>query len=260
MAKDERDDQIVDTQLYDVAIMAAIKEKFMEIPADEVRSPNTIPLRVYQQEARQFYMHAMNDFVALSMRKLTKSDLECLLHRADAVEIHDSDWKTERFTTSEALKEWNEKSPQAYEIRNELVDEIEWALGNDPDIKKIMADIKEGTGHVDMIEDLFRMLTLVNKHLDSLKATGFDESLAVRGKTIVTGLNNLLAEANVSRDDYKKIMDVRDRAYTYLKQAVDKVLHVARFVFRDNEGKMNNYRSPYLHRRNLKAARKNKKK
>lgn len=123
-----------------------------------------------------------------------------------------------------------------------------------PDVKAKVQKIAEGSGHADMLQDLHDASVLGEKYPEPLQAVGFDMSLLTKAAQMSDELANLLAKANGARMSDNKLKILRDKAYTYLKQAVDEVKHHGQFVFWRSPDRLKGYKSSYLQRKNENSA------
>lgn len=62
----------------------------------------------------------------------------------------------------------------------------------------------------------------------------------------------LLAKSRSMTTESQEAYDLRNKAYTHLKEAMDEICRFGRFVFRHDESRLKGYGSAYLRRRNRK--------
>ena len=65
-------------------------------------------------------------------------------------------------------------------------------------------------------------------------------------KAISDELRSLYAAATRDRKDFSEVKKIRDRAFTHLKEAVDKIRKCGQYVFWRNAARVKGYRSDYL--------------
>ncbi|MCW4007060.1 MAG: hypothetical protein NWF04_10835 [Candidatus Bathyarchaeota archaeon] len=82
---------------------------------------------------------------------------------------------------------------------------------------------------------------------DLLRAIHFDTEALDQARQLSDELPGLAAAAHQSRGETK---DLRDRAYAYLKEAVDELYSCGKYLFRDNEARRIGYRSQYITKKN----------
>ena len=215
----------------------------------EVMLPN-IPINVYNQESENVHHWAMEDKDALIARGLDLRTIRELLTATGACREAEARWFKERYGKQEAEKEWNAKSPEAYALRDKLVDELEFAYFEDAMLSSRVDQIKEGSGDEDMIQDLANAAALGKANLAPLEKTKCDLTLLDKAEALSDSLPGILAAANGDKADSSAVKKIRDQAYTYLKIRVDKVRRYGKFVFRDNKDRQVGYLQHYRNKRN----------
>ncbi len=229
----------------------AYETKLAEITAisdDQVKTPTSIPVEAYVQEADNIYIWCQDDREALTARGLNWELVEDIPLRAGALGRAESLWFKERFTREEAEKEWKEKSPLTYKLRDDLIQDLRFAYRKDDDLTGKVRAIAEGASHADMLQDLNNLVAIGEGNPEPLAAINFDMSLLVQADQIADEMSTLLAAATGERIEFKQSKKIRDKAYTYLKEIVDEVYAYGNYVFRYNDERLKGYRSIYLRR------------
>jgi hypothetical protein len=216
----------------------------------------TIPTGVYHQEAADLFAWVQSDKDALEGAGLDWSLVEGLEQRLGASRHAQSIWRTLRFAKDEAQREYAEKSPEAYDLRNTIVHDMLFAYRKESDILGRVQAIAEGDGDADMLQDLSDLAVLGRTYPDQLAAINFDAALLDRADTTCEALSRLLAVATGEGASDNEAKLNRDRAYTYLKEAVDEIRDYGRYVFWRNPTRARGYASEYgrRHRRAAAAA------
>ena len=101
---------------------------------ENVRYPNSIPVDTYLQEAENLYHWAAEDENELRARGLDWNLVTDIPARAGALREAESKWITTRFAREEAEAEWAVRSPEAYDLRDELVQTFRFAFRKSPDL------------------------------------------------------------------------------------------------------------------------------
>ncbi|NJO70194.1 MAG: hypothetical protein HC830_13740 [Bacteroidetes bacterium] len=128
-----------------------------------------------------------------------------------------------------------------------------------PDLLRIVKKIAEGAGHADMIQDLFDAAVLGEENPEPLKAINFDMQLLTQAQALARQMSKLLAKANGAQLADNKQKELRDKAYTYMKQAVDEIRTHGHYVFWRNPEKEKGYTCNYTKRRNSETKKHGKK-
>lgn len=108
-----------------------------------------------------------------------------------------------------------------------------------------------------MVQDLSELAMLGKENQLQLKAVQFEMVKLDRAEELSSSCGLLLAKVNGARVDNGKLAkEMRDRAYTYLKQAVDLIREAGCLVFWKDEQIAEQYASAYF--RKLREAREKK--
>ncbi|NJN28597.1 MAG: hypothetical protein HC819_22775 [Cyclobacteriaceae bacterium] len=225
------------------------KLKEIEAIADsEVKIPGT-PIGEYVQEAENLAEWAKMDKAKLEKAGLDWALLEDVPIRAGACRYAQSIWARDRQSIEEAQKEWKEKSPAAFDLRDELVHHFTFAFRKDPSLISKVQKIREGSSNADMLQDLSDLHILGTEQMGLLKAIGYDTKQLQVAANTSDELSVVLARSNGKKSEDDAPKQTRDKAYTFLKQAVDEIREVGQYLFyRDNDRKKG-YVSTYRKRR-----------
>jgi len=226
-------------------------EKLTEISSisdEQVKIPSSIPVDNYVQEADTLFVWCQNDQEALTGRGLDWTLVEDMPARVGALARAQSLWIGERNTREEAERLWRERSPIAYKLRNDLLRDFRFAYRKDEDLVKKVRSIAEGSSHASMIQDLNDLVALGEKYPNQLTAINFDMTLLDQADQMADEMSTLYAGAIAERAEYSEAKKMRDKAYTYLKEAVDEIYAFGRYVFNENEERLFGYHSGYLRR------------
>jgi len=219
----------------------------------DIKSPG-LPVDTFLQEAENLYQWCQADKDKLTAAGLDWTIVDSLPVRCGALRQAESLWFKERFTREEAEREWREKSPVAYDLRNQLLHDFHFAYRNNPDLANRVSHIAEGSGHADMIQDLNDLAELGKANTDQLNTIGFSiEQLDLASSTSAE-MAELLSQATSDRADNNAARVIRDKAYTLLKQAVDEIRDCGQYVFWRNAERFKGYVSNYNKRFNNKRS------
>ena len=120
-------------------------EAIQAIPDEETQVP-TIPVDVYLQEAENLYHWSRDDQEQLATIGITSEQIEDLPVRTGACRETQSIWFKDRYSQQEAQRDWSRLSPQAYDLRNELLHTFRYAYRKDLVILGRISAIAEGDG------------------------------------------------------------------------------------------------------------------
>lgn len=138
-------------------------------------------------------------------------------------------------------------SAEGFELRDELLHFCRYAYRKDKALMDIVHRIAEGATNADMIQDLSELAMLGKNNPTQLEAVSLDLLKLDRAAELAEQGGLLLGKVNGDRDDNLKVdKDMRDRAFTYLKEAVDTIREAGRFLFWKEEEKAEQYASAYF--------------
>lgn len=235
------------------ADLTTVTPQLLAIPIGEVKTP-VIPIGMYIQESENLFTRATADKPELVKVNLDWTLVDDLPLRASATRIAQGLWQKEFHEREEAQQIWKEKEPVYYDLKNQLIHTFLFAFRRSPEPLETTRRIAEGAGHADMIQDLTDLAILGEAYPDELAAVSFDTDLLAQAKDDSAMAAELLARANGTRTEKNEEKELRDRAYTYLKQAVDEIRDYGKFVFHHDPDRLKGYRSEYVHQQNKKRA------
>jgi hypothetical protein len=230
--------------------------KVTAVPDNEI-IPISMPSETMAQEAENTREWAFEDKDELVAAGLDWALVEELTDAAGALRKAESNWFIQRFGIEEAKKIWQEKSPVAYTLHDELIRVMRFAYRKDPVILSRVAEIAAGTGPQDMIQDLGNIYVLGNKYPDQLKAIpNFKMELLDEAERLSSEMARILAVSSANASGSEEAKVIRDKAFTYVKKLLDEIRTYGQFVFRNNKARVYGYASTYYRDR---ASSKNKK-
>lgn len=222
----------------------AHQEAIEAVQVAEVKEPN-MPVSEGVQEAENLYQWCQADKEALEKAGLDWQFVIELPTRAGACRYAQAIWKSEFMTLEEAEKEWGQRSDKAFDLRDVLVHDFYHAFRKHPDLVNKVRAIADGGTNADMIQDLKDLyhLGVANKLL--LDAITFDWSKIEKAREWSDELAVVLAKSNGERFDDSDNKILRDKAYAFMKEAVDETRLHGQYVFWRNKDRKRGYVSQY---------------
>ncbi len=235
-----------------------ISEKLNEINSitDKETGRPTIPVSIALQEAEDLQDWALKDKEALCKAGLDFKLVTELRATAEVLRRSQTKWSNEYKQFQECQAQWKIDAPAAYNLRDELIHHFYFALYKQPGEYSKVQRIAEGNTHADMIQDLSDLAGLGKKNMAALEAIGMDLSLLDLASSKSSELAGLLAKVNGSLRETSPKLEIRNKAYTHLKVAVDEIRRVGQYVFWRDDTRLKGYASPYLKRANQTQKRK----
>jgi hypothetical protein len=225
------------------------KQASIETIGDDVVLTPDKPVAIALQEAEDQYVWCQKDKDALVSAGLDWTLVEDLQARASACRYIQSEWQKDYKSLEEAQLEWKAKSPEAYALRDELLHHFFHAYRNQSDLKSKVQKIADGDGNADMIQDLSDISVLGKANPEPLQQIGLDLNLLDNAATMADAMSELLARSNGFKMSDNKLKVQRDKAYTYLKMALDEIRCHGQYVFWRNEDRKKGYVSKYYRQR-----------
>ena len=229
--------------------LSSVRDTLMTIPDSEVKEP-TMPVGIFVQEAEDLAAWATKDIVLLALAGIDAAKLSALKVGAGALRESQSIWVKNRKSMEDAQQQWAEEAPVAFDLRDELLHTFRYAFRNDDALLSRVAEIAEGSGNDDMLQDLNDLAVLGNEHTDLLTAVGCDLALLETAATKADTLAEVLALSNGESNTESADKALRDRAFTYLKSLVDDVRGAGKFKFWKDPKRIKGYYSDYWRKKN----------
>lgn len=209
------------------------------------QNPN-MPVNISIQEAEDTYYWGNIHRDQLAKAGLDVAIIDSILARTGALQYCQSIWMQEFDEKAETEKQWKELSPLAFTLRDELLHFSRFAFRSDPALTKQVKRIAEGHTNADMIQDLSDLALLGKANTEALTTVGLDLTKLDTAETYAESLGFLLANVNGARSGNKPSKEMRDRAFTYLKQGIDAIRATGQFVFWKDEEMAKHYASAYF--------------
>jgi hypothetical protein len=222
----------------------SLKGSIENLQSAETQIPR-MPVDVYLQEASDLQEWSKEDQVQLENAGVDQLYFDEMEARIGALGYAQSVWNRDKYTKDEARQEWDELSPKAYDLKNEIEHTFRFAFRKRPDLQHKVQGIEEGSSHADLVQDLSDLSALGKANLPLLTAINFDEAKLDQAASEALDLSVVLAKANGERKEDSSPKITRDKAYTYLKQAVDEIYEAGKYVFWQDEARKKGYKSNY---------------
>lgn len=213
-----------------------------------------MPIDVFVQEAENLYHWCKDDQQALTRIGLDWNLALGLPARSGACREAQSLWIKERNTRREAEQDWKEQAPAAFELRDQLIHTFRFAFRKFEGLLARVDEIALGDTNSDMVQDLNDLSVLGKANPDLLTAINFDLNLLNTAADLSDHMGDLLGATNGERKEVSEAMVIRDKAYTYLKQAVDEIRECGKFAFWRNPERLKGYMSDHWRKANQEKA------
>jgi len=222
-----------------------LKPHLLSIKKNEVCNPN-MPVDTYIQEAQDTYYWCNIDRGELATAGLNLTLIDDILTRSEALQYCQSIWVQEHDKIVDNESQLKELSQLAFTLRNELVQFYHLTFLDNSKLLEQIDQASVGYTNTDLIHDLIRLVQIGRSNTEILKQAYLDLTILDIATTYAENLELLLDKLNEVKFTSKPTKEIRDRAFTYLKQAVDGIRATGQLIFWRNQEKAQHYSSAYF--------------
>ncbi len=219
--------------------------EIMAIPDEEVQSPY-MPLDHYILEAEGTRVQAQKDLPKLVNAGIPEDLIFDLAKRVGTCRQAQSNWVDKQYKQEEAEKRWKKLKKIGSNLHKELIRAFRYAYRKDSALSNQVSYIAKDAGYADLIQDLSDLSTMGHNNSEPLKAINFNMELLDQAAGLSDEMSELLNIANGERYSDNEARIVRDKAYTFLKIAVDEIRDCGKYLFWDDPERLRYYTSEYL--------------
>jgi hypothetical protein len=159
-------------------------------------------------------------------------------------------WTKERNTRQQTEIDWKIQAPAAFELLDQLVHDFRFAFRKFDGLVARVDEIAQGDTNADMVQDLNDLAAFGRSNGDLLGTVSFDFTLIDKAANLSDHMADLLGVTNGERKEDSEALLIRDKAYTYLKQAVDKIRDCGKFAFWRTPERLKGYFSEHWQKAN----------
>ncbi len=232
-------------------------ETITAIPEDRISQPGSIPVYVYLQEAEDLHTWCQPDREKLTSNGLDWALVDDLPARIDTLREAQARWENSDINDIEVEKIWDEKAPEALDLRQDLVRSMKFVFNETPSRISKIEKFSDGFSFSAVIQSLRGLAVFGREHIEELKASTFDITKIDKAEEMSRELGAILGTVHSKRAFCSDVMKIRDQAYTHLKDALNEIKRHADFVLWREPGRLKGYASTY-NRRRYQKSKKNK--
>jgi hypothetical protein len=126
----------------------------------------------------------------------------------------------------------DEPRAEAEQLKSDAIAALRYFVADDAETQRRLDSIAPGVGLADLIQDLRRLSNLLEMHADRLARADLPRDAAVHARTLADRLQASGTEI-VGDPTGMELMALRNRAFWWLRDALDEVRAAARYVFRN---------------------------
>lgn len=223
------------------------KPTVSQITEDKLLSP-TMDTQTIIGEAEELNTICSGDSKELLKVKLAHEVLESYSDRIDAFIVAEAEYNAVAFAKSEALTQWRAIEEEVSHRKFDLITILRFCFEE----KNMQSEIKElkrisqGRGRRDMTVDYMELNKMAEKYIDLFDVVGEDGAahVAYTAQTFEK-LRALLGDINIAPAEVREKELLAKQVFTYLQQATNEIRRRGQFAFRNNEMKLNEYKSDF---------------
>ncbi|TLX73001.1 hypothetical protein E9993_16175 [Labilibacter sediminis] len=226
----------------------AVLEQAKAVSPELIQIPY-MPVGVYLQEAEDLHNWSLTDKDLLIGAGVLETSLEELDILCGATRQAQSNWSEQKKLNDQAIEQWAEESPRAFDLKDQLIHTFRYAYRKDKRILSRVSEIAEGGGIDDMIQDLSDLEVMGKNNPEPLQQINFDMTLVDKAGLLSDAMADLRAEANGEKRNANEALEIRNQMYTLLKEKVDEIRSCGKYLFWRDAKRLIGYTSEYNRRR-----------
>jgi len=174
--------------------------------------------------------------------RLDASLCDALKPRRKLLEGTEQDWLAHRLSQSSSDRKDAQK--KAEQLKKDLIAALRYFLHTSPAVQARVDDIIPGTGLADLIDDLSKLATLARENAASLRRADLPADAADQADLLAARLGDDEAVRSIAAsDEGHSLMDLRNRAFWHLREAMDEIRAAGRYVFRNDPARLPLFRA-----------------
>jgi hypothetical protein len=226
-----------------------LKAELQALDGSYADPPATIPVIAILQEGRELQgvMRRLRPRV-LAGSRLDPALADSLPARIEALDAADARWTDLR--TYQLPSSRTKLRVQAEGLRGDSIAALRHFLPQNQEVQARVNQIAEGTGIADLIDDLKKLAVLVGEQSPALVRAGLPPKASDKLSAFAQQLDEATTEAasaSTGTDEGREALGLRNRAYWYLREAIDEIRECGRHALRKEPALAKHFRSSYLH-------------
>ncbi|WP_289055255.1 hypothetical protein [Carboxylicivirga marina] len=202
-------------------------------PSENVRS--------YLGKCQVVYTEGMKDVEKLKKAGLDEAVLHSIKTYVQGLSTAEAHWLDVYKRKRDAMEEWSSSLDDAYEFKDELINDLAFAFRKHPELLSRVDMLREGTSHDDMIQDFKEIAVTGRKYPELLTGIGVEANKLDAAEEMYKHLFNLKALATGERNEVHPSLQIRNQIYTLLSEAHKEVKETVRYVFWRDTDNLNRY-------------------
>ncbi|WP_378185798.1 hypothetical protein ACE939_11830 [Aquimarina sp. W85] len=222
-----------------------LQETLAAMPSEAVKAP-TMPVDVQLQEAEDLSLWIQQDKRELKAAGLDWTRyVDTLGIRAGACRYAQALWIKERYEQKEIKKSWQDAAKEGFALRNALIADFKFVYPNNQRIAAALKQTRKGKSAADMIQDLSDLAVLGSEYVKTQNSIIAIQERIKKAQALSTQLGATKAKATNHQLSTSTSKLMRDKACSYLKEAVDEIRRTGKYVFNHIPDRKQGYISRY---------------
>ncbi len=229
-------------QAYDRLINLILNQ-----PDDKVKIPN-VAVEDKVMDAHKFVKVSIKDKDLLVNSGLNPIYIDSLEDRAGAYSVAHGNYMVQKNLTSNINDQYAELEKEAHTLKRKIIHSFNFALADNSNAQETIKEITHGRSKNDLVYDFVPMKIVSETYTEDLTRIGFDFTLIERAEELHLEMQDLLSQIKSSPKDISEVKIIKNKAYTYLDEALTQIKKHGQYVFWEDEERLALYKSNYYKR------------
>lgn len=221
------------------------------IPTIDAIEAKVIPKPVEHliSEARQFHTILETEKPLFVARGLSEEFLSLGFGIAVVLQDREEKWLARRFDEPEVVDLWKKKVVEGYEVRGQLLADLDLALMDNTKAQRSIEKVKEGSGTADMLLDIGKLVEIGQTYPDDIVSGGLSLEYLANAEAKGHELTKLYNSSEVAQGEATELKDARDKAKVFTAGYLSLIRKYADVIYRNDPDKRDLFVSEYDARR-----------
>ena len=213
-------------------------------------SSPSVPVNVIVQEADDLYLWCQDDHEQLILAGLDWNQASLIPVCAKMCREFQSQWLKNYKSIDKIKLEWDAKSPEALNLRSELLHDFGFAFRKNEQLLGQIKEIAQKQSRASLVQGLNDLAELGREYIALLASINFDPLKLETASRLAPEMADLIARIERNKNLSDESKTIRDQSYAFLKHLIDEVRVCGKYKFRDNPERLEGYLSDYWKSRN----------
>ncbi len=229
-------------QAYDrlIPLILAQSDKDTKIP--NVAVENKV------MDAHKFVKLSSENREVLINSGLNPEYIDTLEDRIGAYSIAHGNYMVLKNVVGTVKEKFAQLEKEAQALKRNIIHSFLFALDDNSKALETIKEITEGRSKNDLVYDFVPMKIVSETYTEELTRIGFDFTLIERAEELHLEMQDLLSQIKLSPKDISEVKVIKNKAYTYLDEALTQIKKHGQYVFWEDEERLELYKSDYYKR------------